>query len=60
MGWRARLRVQDPLGACTIVQEMYTKEKPKRKNQIAKTLTSKIYNSSTKSMKVNMEKLMGL
>lgn len=54
MGWRARSRVQDPLGACTIVQEMYTKEKPKRKNQIAKMLTSK------KSMKVNMEKLMGL
>ena len=61
MGWRARSRFQDPLGACIIAQEMYTKEKSERKkNRIEKRLTSKIYNSSMKSMKVNMEKLMGL
>ena len=36
------------------------KAKKKKKNRIEKRLTSKLYNSSTKSMKVNIEKLMGL
>ena len=41
-------------------RDVYKGKARKKKNRIEKRLTSKIYNSSMKSMKVNMEKLMGL